>query len=220
MATKRQKNNSYQKKIERRNRWWKILGGVLGIGIQAFFLLNYFTHIPINKPIDPEDTVTVNAHVTDTRFGEGSYPSSRRGRSNRYHFLYIYTDQGKFRIEGNNDRESFTEYGRYNILALNDAIQVGDTLTITYRKYYPYLIPGKYVVDLREGDQIYRSLDAHNERIEGKLVSTSIGTAVGILLTLPVTLFVLDVPQKIWEKTNEKRRLKKKAAKQQKTAPD
>lgn len=219
MATRRQKNGSYQKKQERRNRWREILGGILGIGIQVFFLLNYFTHIPINTPIDPEDTITVTAHVTDTWFGENSN-IGRRGNGYHYHFLYIYTDFGKFRMTGPRVREKLTEPGAYNMLALNDVIQPGDTLTITYRKYYPYLVPGKYVVGLREGDQIYRSLDAHNESIEGKLVSMSIGTAVGVLLTLPVTLFLLDVPQKIWKKADKKRRLKKKAAKQQETAPD
>ncbi len=233
MATKKEKNRIRHKKRQRRNKFWIFFGRALAVGLPIFILLTFLTHIPVNKPIDPADTITVTAHVTDTRFGEVVIPL-RRNNSVEFHYLNIYTDQGKFRITGSHDRDSFTEYGNYNILALNEALQAGDTITITYRKYYPYLIPGKYVVDLREGDQVYRSLDVQNQKVEGLLLNRGISSAILILLLLPITLFAFNVPFAIWDKVTKKRheqylaakkaakeaKAAEKAAKQNKTAPD
>lgn len=212
MATKKEQNRIRHKRRERRNKFWIFFGRAVAVGIPVFILLSFLTYIPVNKPIDPADTVTVTTQVTDTRFREIIIPL-RRNNDVEFHALNIRTNQGRFRITGTLDKTSITEYGNYNILALNEALQTGDTITITYRRYYPYLIPGKYVVDLREGDQVYRSLDVHNQKVEGLLLNRGISGAVLILLLLPFTLLAFNVPFIIWDKVMEKRHEQSLAAK-------
>ena len=234
VATKKEKNRIRHKRQKLRNDCWLFFSKVIAVGFPIFVLLGYLTYIPVNKPIDPANTVTVTAQVTDTRCGEIFIPLGRRNRKIEFDFLKLHTDRGRFRLTGTDDRNSYTEYGNYNIIALDEAIQSGDTITITYRRYCPYLFPGKYVVALQEGDQIYRSLEVHNQKVEGRLLNYGIATAVIILLTLPFALFVLDVPEAIWRKVAKKRheqhlaakkaakeaKAAEKAARQQKTAPD
>ena len=229
MATKKEQNRIRHKKRALRNKFCRFIARFIAVGFPIFILLGYLTYIPVNKLIDPADTVTVTAQVTDTRHGEIHLPL-RRNHVIEWDYLKIYTDRGRFRITGTNDRKSITEQGNYNILALNDTIHAGDTITVTYRRYYPYLLPGKYVVALQEGDQVYRSLDIHNQKVDGRLLNYGISTAIVILLTLPLALLALDVPDAICRKVMKKRREEylatkkakkaENAAKNQSTAPD
>ena len=212
MATKKEKNRIRHKRRELRNNFWMLFGKVITVGFPIFVLLGYLTYIPVNKPIDSADTITVTVQVTDTRCGEIFIPLGRRKKI-EFDFLKLRTDQGRFRLTGTDDRKSNTEHGNYNIISLDEAIQPGDTITITYRRYCPYLIPGKYVVAIQEGDQIYRSLEVHNKKVEGRLLNYGISTAIIILLTLPFALFFLDVPDAIWRKVTKKRHEKYLAAK-------
>ena len=212
MATKKEQNRIRHQKREQRNQFYRFLGCFFAVGFPIFVLLGYLTYIPVNHSIDPADTVTVTAQVTDTRCGEIFIPLGRQ-KEIEFDYLKLFTDQGRFRISGTDDRESIKEYGYYNILALDDAIQAGDTITITYRKYYPYLLPGKYVVELQENGQVYRSLDVHNQKVDGKLLNNGIATTILILLTLPFALIALDVPNAIWRKVTKKRHEERLAAK-------
>lgn len=214
MATKREKNSGKQQK---RELWKNILWGFFVIGLQVFVLLSYFTRIPVNKPIDSTDTETVTVVVQDIEYKKGYYWFKRHG-PHSYYYLNVHTESEVFKIYGKDYRDE------YSVSQLNDAIKKGDTLTLTYLEYYPWLFPKKFVVDIRSGNQVYRSLDAFNENIKGELLWQSILLFVLESILLPITLFTLDVPQKIWQKAKEKRRRKKKeaekAAKRQKTAPD
>ena len=212
MATRKEKNRIRHKRRELRNKFWILFGRAVAVGFPVFVLLSFLTYIPVNKPIDPADTVTVTVQVTDTRFGEIIIPLGRR-KAVEFHNLNIRTSHGRFRITGAIEQKSITEYGDYNVLALNKAIQAGDTITIAYRKYCPYLMPGKYVVDLREGDQVYRTLDVHNKKVEGLLLNRGITSVILILILLPITLFAFNVPLIIWEKVIEKRHKQYLAAK-------
>ncbi len=216
MATNRQKNSGKQKK---RQLWKKILCSILGIGLQVFLFLAYFTFLPVNKPISPEDTNTVTVVVQNTAFGQRRQSSGRTG-GYKYFYLNIDGDTEDFQITGRRNHDWYGAQNAYSVPELHDVIQAGDTLTVTYRKFYPWLMPQKYVVGIREGNQIYRSLDNFNENAAGTLVWSTAVFIVAVLLTLPITLFFLDVPTIVLRKAKEKRRKKEKAVKLQKTAPD
>ncbi len=165
--------------------------------IQCVILLLFLSMWNDSKPLDKYELKTSTVTVEDTR-----YRKFRGGSA-----FSIYVDSIEYRFPDSNKSCDFLAR------ELNDLIQTGDTITITYK---PWRGTRKWVVDAQTDFQAYVSIegydaDSRSQRICSVLV---FGFLELLLLFCLCTYFILGRTElkqmfKYWKKRKGRKRKRK-----------
>ena len=157
---------------------------IVFIFIQITIVALLFFTMYQNKKVTDSNTTQISILVEDTLY------IPQAGRANGEMIVYSNSDKYYFDVK-------YSQWNGYDSEKLSDEL-IGNELDITYKEFFTIYGFRKFIVDARDANNVYFSIDDYNYEQSGQLKVGIIAFIVFEILLLLVSSFAVFLVIRLW----------------------